>query len=187
MMADWKIRTEAIIIGLLTNWGAPLIVAAGLYIGNTLSSGFLIHLLGGVTKQDIAAEVAKFTPDGAVVAFDLPSGGCPEGWKINSDAVGSAIVGIDKSDADGDAAAAIAAASVTSSYSSVAAAAGAGGAGDGGASSGTPSKIVGTSKNTYGNKLNKGIAAVNDRMYFELVTTKTPTYLPLFYCIKGAK
>ena len=63
-----------------------------------LTGGGLVHALGGVTTAELEViskriSSAMVLPPGAVVAFDRPEG-CPEGWELEDDAVGSVIVGV---------------------------------------------------------------------------------------------
>ena len=97
MLIDWKGVTEKVTVAVIT---AGVLAALAL-LG---SNGSLVRALGGVTAKELAEEIAKHpgpagppgtpaeVPEGAVIAFDAPAG-CPRGWSLVDNAMGTTIVG----------------------------------------------------------------------------------------------
>src|ERR1051325_819709 len=88
-----EVLKKEVAVGVL---GAIVITGIG-PIWHWSSGGEMIHALGGVTQADLEIIARRISvadvPAGAVIAFHRPNG-CPEGWELEDDVVGSAIVGI---------------------------------------------------------------------------------------------
>jgi hypothetical protein len=92
----WKDIYEKTLVAVLT----AAILGLGAIIWNGLSSRGFVRLLGGVTSEELKAQVKEevnryafslFVPaDGAVVPFAKE---CPPGWAASKQTIGSAIVG----------------------------------------------------------------------------------------------
>jgi hypothetical protein len=143
-------------LALLWNWG---------------SSGGLVRALGGITPEQLALEI----PDGAVIAFDQ-SGGCPKGWTLLNNTVGSAIVGAAMIPAN--TARTYEQQTVTNGYPEKE------------TYSDYPKKPGGFVPDKSESKENPGTLYAKDfepYYVFNVKTGSSPTFLPLYYCKKGSR
>jgi hypothetical protein len=72
-MTGWKDRTEQIIIGLATNWVAPLLIGVGFFAWNWISSGAVVRAMGGMTKAEVAEYLKQNMP---------PANAPPSDWNF---------------------------------------------------------------------------------------------------------